>query len=177
MGVKGITTMNTTDTTETKNIIFSNRQTTPEEVGCVWDDELDDERPCQDWEEAGDLLNAFFDDERRNLNKDIDGVIVGFADLGLWNGHRNGGKVFGDKANSILDYGEDYNEWYGDGEDIRGTFTHHDGTNCVLFRIAESREEAEHLVEQIAYGGMTEDEFCAATKSLYPVVANIYGWK
>jgi hypothetical protein len=163
MGVKGTTTMNTTDT---KHIIYTDN-TDPETEG------LEE----NDWEGLNFHLQEWMQDEEINLNKPVDGVIVGFAVLGLWNGHPNGGKVYGDNAKSILDYGEDYNEWYGDGKDIRGTFTHHDGTNCVLFRIAESREEAESLVEQIAYGGMTEEEFCKATKSLYPVVANIYGWE
>lgn len=163
IGTKGTTTMRNTDT---KRIIYTNRANPK-------DFDLEE----TDWEGLNENLREWIQDEYANLNKPIDGVIVGFADLGLWNGHRNGGKVFDrSNANSIFSYGEDYNEWYGDGKDIRGTFTHHDGTNTVLFRIAESRKEAESLVEKIAYGGMTEEEFCAATKSLYPVVAEVYGW-
>ena len=153
------------NTTDTKRIIYTDN-TDPESEG------LEE----NDWEGLNDLLFNWIRDEERNLDKDAGGVIVGFASLGLWNGRRNGGRVYGDKAASILSYGEDDNEWYGDGEDIRGTFSHHDGTNRVLFRVAENREVAENLVEKIAYGGMTEDEFCAATKSLYPVVAEVYGW-
>lgn len=162
MATKGTTTMNSTDA---KRIIYTDN-TYPKDF------DLEE----TDWEGLNENLREWIQDEYANLNKPIDGVIVGFADLGLWNGHRNGGKVFGSNANSIFSYGEEDNEWYGDGEDVRGSFAHHDGTNRVLYRIAESREVAENLVEKIAYGGMTEDEFCKATKSLYPVVAEVYGW-
>jgi hypothetical protein len=42
--------------------------------------------------------------------------------------------------------------------------------------VAESKEQAERLVNKIAYNGMTEEEFRRATKSLRPYVAEVYGW-
>lgn len=159
-----------------KHIIYTDDICKPEEAGEIWDDELEQERPCKDWDEANFILESNASIEKDNLNIDAGGVIVGFADLGLWNGHRQGGKVFGDTANSIFDYCEDNNEWYADRYNIRGTFHHHDGTNSVLFRVARNREHAEYLVERIAYHGMTEEQFRKATKSLRPVVAKVYGW-
>lgn len=37
-------------------------------------------------EEWADEVYGYLDDERQNLNKHIDGVIMVFADLGLWYG-------------------------------------------------------------------------------------------
>lgn len=140
------------------------------------DPDTDEERQCKDWDEANEVIRMNADDEMRNLDKFVDGVVVGFASLGLWNGRRNGGRVFGDKANSIFDYCEDYSKWYADRYNVRGSFSHHDGTNHVLFRVAKSREEAERLVEAVAYEGMTEETFRKRTKSLRPYIAKIYGW-
>jgi hypothetical protein len=53
---------------------------------------------------------------------------------------------------------------------------HHDGTNYVIYRVANNKEYAEHLVDKIAYGNMSEEEFRKRTKSLRPYVANVYGW-
>ena len=39
-------------------------------------------------EEWGDEVNRWLDDERHNLNKKVDGVIIAFGDLGLWRGRR-----------------------------------------------------------------------------------------
>ena len=41
-------------------------------------------------EEWADEVYGYLDDERHNLNKHIDGVIMVFADLGLWYGRRQG---------------------------------------------------------------------------------------
>ena len=38
-----------------------------------------------EWSEA---IELWLYDERQNLDKEVDGVIVAFADLGLWDGRR-----------------------------------------------------------------------------------------
>ncbi len=43
-------------------------------------------------------------DERINLDKKIEGVIIAFADLGLWQGRRNAFQIFGDNIANILTY-------------------------------------------------------------------------
>ena len=39
------------------------------------------------------------DDKRDNLNVQVDGCIVAFCDLGLWDGRHNGGAVIGSNVN------------------------------------------------------------------------------
>ncbi len=68
-------------------------------------------------------------------------------------------------------------EWYGDTYNIRGTLHHHDGTNYVLYRIAKDEETAERIAAKIYNGEIDEKGFRKLTRSLYPDVAKVYGWK
>lgn len=127
-----------------------------------------------EWAEA---VNERLSDERINLDKQIDGVVIAFADLGLWNGRRQGYKILGHNINGIFNVSEDDNEWYGDGFNIRGSLTHHDGTHYVLYRVAKDMDEAERIGEMIYNREIDEAGFRKKTRSLYPYVAEIYGWK
>ena len=136
----------------------------------------EDEMDLYEW--VDECLSNDLDDERMNLNKEVDGVIVVFADLGLWDGHHQGAKTFGTNVSKILyDSNCDYAKWYCDRWNVRFEGAHHDGRNHYLYRVAKDRETAERLVEKIAYEGMTEQQFMKATKSLKPYVAEVYGWK
>ena len=128
-------------------------------------------------EEWADEVYGYLDDERHNLNKHIDGVIMVFADLGLWYGRRQGYQILGSNIADILHSRCDEAEWYGDGYNIRGRMIHHDGTNYVLYRIAKDRDEAERIAAKIYSGEIDEEGFRWRTRSLYPYVADVYGWK
>ena len=116
------------------------------------------------------------DDERANLNVEVDGYIVAFASLGLWNGRVNGAKLVGTNVRDILHSNDDYVTWYCDPYNVKAEMIHHDGTNYVIYRVARNKEFAEKLVNMIAYNGMTEEQFKRATRSLRPYVAEVYGW-
>lgn len=128
-------------------------------------------------EEWADEVYGYLDDERHNLNKHIDGVIMVFADLGLWYGRRQGYQILGSNIADILHSQCDEAEWYGDGYNIRGRVIHHDGTNYVLYRIAKDRDEAERIAAKIYSGEIDEEGFRRRTRSLYPYVADVYGWR
>ena len=128
------------------------------------------------YERYYDDCDTYLWDERGNLDVPVDGVIVAFADLGLWDGRHNGAKMFGSKVSSILHSSNDYQDWYCDRYNVRCTDIHHDGTNFLLYRVAKDEEQANRLVQAIAYEDMTEEEFMKATKSLRPYVAQVYGW-
>ena len=130
-----------------------------------------------DIEEWADEVHSWLDDERGNLDVEVSGVIIALASIGTWRGQHNGYKIIGDNVRDILSSECDYNEWYGDGFNIRSTHSHHDGTNYVLYRVAESMEAAERIAEQVYNGGIDEAQFRKKTKSLYPYVAKQYGWK
>ena len=132
------------------------------------------EQDLYEW--VDECLADFLDDERMNLDEEVDGVIVCFADLGLWDGHHKGAKIFGTNVKDILHTNWDYTSWYCDRYNVRSTAAHHDGRNHYLYRVAKNKETAQRLVEKIAYEGMTEQQFMKATKSLRPYVADVYGW-
>lgn len=136
----------------------------------------DDDYEVSDAEWA-DVVNDFLSDERMNLDKQIDGIVIAFADLGLWDGRRQGYKILGHNINGIFNVSEDDNEWYGDGFNIHGSFTHHDGTHYVLYRVTKNMDEAERIGEMIYNRKIDEAGFRKKTRSLYPYVAKIYGWK
>lgn len=140
-------------------------------------DILDDEEYDVSDAEWAEVVNSNLSDERMNLDKRIDGVVMAFADLGLWDGRRQGYKILGHNINGIFNVSEDENEWYGDGFNIRSSLTHHDGTHHVLYRVAKDIDEAERIGELICNREIDEAGFRKKTRSLYPYVAEIYGWK
>lgn len=128
-------------------------------------------------EEWAEEVYRWLDDERSNLNKEVDGIIVVFGNLGLWNGRRQGYQILGSTIADILKSQCDDAEWYGDGYNIRGRMGHHDGTNYTLYRIAKDRDEAERIADKIYNREIDEEGFRRRTRSLYPYVAAVYGWK
>lgn len=115
-------------------------------------------------------------DERCNLDVEVDGYIVAFANLGLWNGRVNAAKIIGTNVKDILYSNCDYVTWYCDVHNVRSEQIHHDGTNYIIYRVAKNKEEAEKLVRLVGYWDMSEEGFRRRTKSLRPYVAKVYGW-
>jgi hypothetical protein len=130
-------------------------------------------------EDVSEDLWRCLDDEKMNLDKELDSkYIVGFADLGLWDGHHIAGKKVGTNINKIFDFSDYYDyEWYADLYDVRCNLYHHDGTNHVLFRCAKSEEAADIMISMARRGELTEEYFFRNTVSLRPYIAKIYGWK
>ena len=112
-----------------------------------------------------------------NLDEEIDGYIVCFASLGLWDGRVNGAKEIGRNVHNILtSMNCDYLHFYCDRYNVRCDGIHHDGRNYCLFRVVDTLEKAQKLVIDIAYHNMTEEQFRKKTKSLRPYIAKVYGW-
>lgn len=126
-----------------------------------------------------DTNNQYLDDERMNLNQYVDGRILVVADLGLWNGRRQGYKILNGNIKNILsDADAEYIEWYGDGYNIMATSHHHDGTNYYEYRIVREDRNIDNLLNAIYNGEkITRNKLNYYTKSLYPYVAKIYGWR
>lgn len=129
-----------------------------------------------DYERYAEDCSFWLDDERANLNEEVEGCIIAFAELGLWDGKHNGAKIVGTNVKQILNSQCDYVTWFCDRYNVRCEASHHDGTNHILYRVAKNREAAERLANRIAYEGMTEEEFRKATRSLRPYIAKVYGF-
>ena len=162
-----------------KHIIWDNRNLDIDD----WVDFLEEEYPeIRDEHEQYHLIEdmnmEYLDDQRMNLNKKVDGRILVIADLGLWNGRRQGYKILGNTISDILyDENGEYIEWYGDGYNIKATVSHHDGTNYYEYRIIREDRNINNLLDAIYNGEeITRKKLNYYTKSLYKDVAEIYGW-
>ena len=141
------------------------------------DEDPSDEDAIYQW--MNETNDMYLDDERCNLNKEVDGRILVIADLGLWNGRKSGYKIIeSGNIRDILSDRADYIEWYGDGYNIRATAHHHDGTNNYLYRVIREDRNIDNLLDAIYNGeGITSSKLNYYTKSLYKDVANVYGWR
>lgn len=149
------------------------------EINEIYDKDPDDEDAIYNW--MVETNDEYLSDERMNLDKKLDGKILIIADLGLWNGRKQGYKIVGANLNEIFNInsrGFYYAEFYGDGHNIRGTEYHHDGTNYYLYRVIREGRNIDKLLKAIYEGEeITSSKLNYYTKSLYKDVANVYGWR
>ena len=110
-----------------------------------WKDFLEEEYPDVDDEHEQyqlcvDLNNDYLDDERANLEKPMNILVIG--DLGHWNGTRTGymklknfSDVFCSRVNGCSEI-----EFFVEDNDMKAIEHHHDGTNYYTFyEIREDR--------------------------------------
>lgn len=120
----------------------------------------------------------YFNDERAILNKPLDGDIIVFGDLGLWNGRRNACEIRRANLNAILDIYDDFYELYADGREIRATGCHHDGRNYYTFRAVRPGRDIDKLIDAMRNGEyITPQKLNYYTRSIYGDVARVYGWR
>jgi hypothetical protein len=117
------------------------------------------------------------DDERHNLNRQLDGRIIAIASVGTWNGRRSGYKLLGNNIQDILYSETPLVQWYSDGRNIKGKLSHHDGTNYITYRVVREDKNIEKLMQKLYNGDeVTAQTINYYTKSLHPYVASMYGW-
>lgn len=152
-----------------------------------WKDDLREDYPEYDDDELYqimvDINTEYLRDERCNLDIDCDDEIIIIGDLGLWNG-----RVTGYRETDTTNIGEllyldsdcDYGEWYVDRYgNFRSTQSHHDGTNCYLYRSWKpglSEQQRENFLDAIYYGKVTSKMITRYTKSVGKLVKQVYGW-
>ena len=142
------------------------------------EEDLTDEDLAQYWYDDNDFN---LDCERANLNKDIDGYIIA---LGYRSSHygaicgngREGTKIVGYNIADILQTSADDAEFWAEDYNIEGRLSDHDGSWYVTYRVCKSEEEAERLQELAYCGKIDNATIMERTKSLYPYIAEIYGW-
>ena len=129
------------------------------------------------WDFIYESLNNQLDDEKWNLDVEADGRILVVADLGFWDGRRQGYKILNRTVASILSDNAEYVEWYGDGHNIKATASHHDGVNYYEYRVIREDRNIQNLLDAIYNREeITRKKLNYYTKSLYPYVAKVYGW-
>jgi hypothetical protein len=139
--------------------------------------DIPEEEVSVDW--VYESISASLEDEKINLDKETDGIIIAFANVGLWYGTRIGYKVVGSNVAEILEsfYGGEECEFYADKYNVHARASHHDGTNFVTFRIVDC-DKLDKLCDDIYSGKIdSQEKLFKRTKSVRPYVAKIYGWK
>lgn len=148
---------------------------------------LHNEHPSFSDSELEDVFYGGNSDElyfiREELSIQLGHPIFVIADLGLWNGRRQGYKEI--SSGNIADclYAEgDNTVWYVDEYgDLRCDDTHHDGTNHYLYREwlgGVSEKDKEAFLEKI-YNGQPSFrcELERVTRAIGWDIAELYGWE
>ena len=151
-----------------------------------WRDDLEAEYPDMTEDERDQIMletnRDYLDDERINLNIQLNEPILVIADLGLWNGRFSGYKEI--ESGNIRDclYSDtDMTEWFVDGKgDLRADAIHHDGTNHYLYRafkdgVTESQRDA--LKAKIYDGKASRADITRYTRRLGDDIAKVYGFR
>ena len=130
-----------------------------------------------------EINNRYLDDERVNLNIQLDQPILVIADLGLWNGRRTGyQEISSGNIRDCLYSGRDieYATWYVDKlGDLRCDAIHHDGTNHLLYRTYKpgARDsQIDLLKEKLYYGKAVRTDITRITRRLGDEIGKVYGW-
>ena len=164
-----------------RHIIWSNHDLNYED----WKDDLESEYPDLSNDERYSLMydinNGYLDDERMNLDIQLDTSILLIADLGRWNGRFPGyGEIKSGNIKDCLESEMDDLTWYVDHlGDLRCDAIHHDGTNHYLYRCYKPgiREtQIDLLKEKILAGTATRSDITRVTRRLGDEIAKVYGF-
>ncbi len=131
-----------------------------------------------------EINSGYLEDERINLNIQLNRPILIIADLGLWHGRRMGYReIASGNIRDCLYSGRDieYATWYVDKlGDLRCDAIHHDGTNHYLYRTYKdgARESQIDLLKEKLYRGTaTRADITRVTRRLGDEIGRVYGWE
>lgn len=166
---------------EDKHLIWSNYDLDYED----WKDDLEEQYPNLSEDERValmyDINGDYLDDERVNLNIQLNRPILLVGDLGLWNGRHTGYKeIESGNIRDCLQADTDYSTWYVDKlGDLRCDAIHHDGTNHYLYRTYKdgvSDSQIDLLKEKLYSGRATRADITRVTRRLGYEIAKVYGF-
>ena len=140
------------------------------------DEEIDEQRIL---DAVTDRIDMDFDDERANLDKQLEGRILCIANIGTWRGRFSGYKILGTNLNNIISpHGDSIEDFkiYMDGRNVYWTGHHHDGVNHVEFREIREDRNIENLLDKLYnQEEVTRKEINYYTRSIRPYIKEIYG--
>jgi hypothetical protein len=151
------------------------------------------EYPHLDEQELYQLIaeqnGQWLEDEKTNLAAVEQHTVLEIAGVGRWNGRFTGYRI--DSAGFLYLHDDcDTGEFYGDPADreIKGTQFHHDSSHYIIYRGIKPSAAQEDIDDLLAfiYGNgnvpmeelfrQNKERFDKVTFSLYPEVAEIFGW-
>lgn len=148
---------------ETREMLAECNECKPEDVTDDWID---------------DVFWTGLDDERMNLNIETGKYIIAYCDLGFWNRREKHLVFIGHNVKDIFDrdYSCDEFKFYCEGGDVKFEGSHHDGSHYITFRMVDDRLTYDELGEKLSSGELEYGDFIEQTESIFPLVANVYGW-
>lgn len=120
---------------------------------------------------VSELNKEYLDDERVNLRIDVGSPIIEVADLGFWNGRRQGYHLItsGILSDIFNSHGCDDATFFIEDGELRSTLYHHDGHHNIVYRKVKNMKK---------FHEMPLDEFVRKyTESLADAVKKVYGWE
>lgn len=147
-----------------------------------WKEDLKDQYPDYSEDELIDMMyktnDEYLSDEKDNLNKPLDNILIMYGTLNLWNASRFGYKYLtSSNLNGIFSGAcGDYVTWYVEGEEVKCEDMHHDGTNHYTYRVLK-KEYDENDFEEYSWDNGFDKALEKMTEPLGHYVAEIYGWE
>ena len=124
-----------------------------------------------------ELNNDYLDDERSNLDINTPGKIIAIANIGRWDGRKQGYKIYNELPD-IFESECDLCSWYVEGNRVKFEGSHHDGTNYVEYRILRENRNTDNFINKIYNGEqITKGLIQYYTKPLAPYIKKVYGWR
>ena len=161
-----------------KHIIWSNRVLDLKDWKDTFEEEgITDEN--EQYERMYEINSDYLEDERVNLSS-IKGKILCIADLGLWNGRKQGYKIY-DSIKDIFYTECDYCEWYVDPTGLHFTGSHHDDISYYEYRLIRDNVDIDKL-EDIFYNIVFNNKEISQrtlqryTINLWKPIKDIYGY-
>ena len=158
------------------NVMYDGVEKDYQELNDLTDEEMNDVSSEEIYMWADENNWYFLDDERANLNIQLDEEIIVIADLGLWYGNRIAYKII--KSGNIADclsFEYEYADFYCDQYDMRAKEIHHDGTNYYLYRVFKSGL-TEQQKENFLNNTKDKKAILRYTRSIRPYISAVYGW-
>ena len=130
-------------------------------------------------EEIWEDIDITYDAEVCNLDVPLEGRVIAIADLGLWDGRKQGYKILGNNLNEVVKFSLscDEREVYCDAWNVKAEGYHHDGRNYVMFRELREDRDVDKFLDKIYMGEeISTGILNYYTKSLRPRVQEVYGF-
>lgn len=128
------------------------------------------EREQELWDIYGFHTRLDISETKAWLHQKTDYPILGFADLGFWNGRTKGCAEYGDNLADIIDLRHcDRGIFYYDRYNVKADLIHHDGTHHLTFRMAKNDNVANKIMELAERGKLTYEYFMKNTISLFKI--------
>lgn len=132
------------------------------------------------YDECSFMEQTWFEDSLAEVRHVDEGCgLIAVADLGLWNGRRQGYKEL-KRLEDVMYSDCDYERVYVDSNgDLRKEESHHDGSNSILYRYwKEGLTEVQkgNFLEKLYYGKATQKDVTRYTRKAGLGIANTFGW-